>query len=167
MRTRWKAAATGTAAAGLPESYLQTEIKILQSDSVLKRALDQMPKMPVTKPEERSLSLFSGWVRMPGPKQESLDDLVADASHRIKVRVLGNTRIVEILCDGRDGQIAANMCNNLAQTLILRTIWKRVTRARLKPVQWLKSQRECTASKLTQTESELKDSARESHARVQ
>lgn len=153
-------AATGMAT-GLPESYLQTEIKLLQSESVLKRALEQMPKMPSKPPEERSFSLFSGLLRVPGPKEASLNDLVADASHRIKVRALGNTRIVEILCDGRDGQIAANMCNNLAQTYIAYNLESR-HESTSETGQWLKSQLESVRLRLTQTESELKDSARES-----
>jgi succinoglycan biosynthesis transport protein ExoP len=154
-------AATGMAATGLPESYLQTEIKLLQSDSILKRALDRMPKLQVTIPGERSLSLFSGLLRVRGPKRESLSELVADASHRIKVRALGNTRIVEILCDGRDGQIAANMCNNLAQTYITYNMESRHA-STSETGEWLKSQLESVRLRLTQSESELKDSARES-----
>jgi len=69
MNMREGGAATGVSATGLPESYLQTEIKILQSESILKRALERMPKLQARTPEDRSLSLFTGLVRMPGPKQ--------------------------------------------------------------------------------------------------
>jgi succinoglycan biosynthesis transport protein ExoP len=154
-------AGTGMAGTGLPESYLQTEIKILQSESILKRALDRMPKLQITTPGDKSLLLFSGLVRVPGPKQGSLSDLVADASRRIKVRALGNTRIVEILCDGRDGQIAANMCNNLALTYIAYNMESR-HESTSETGQWLKSQLESVRLRLTQSEAELKDSARES-----
>ncbi len=154
-------AATGIANTGLPESYLQTEIKILQSESVLKRAIEEMPKLPVTAPEERSFLLFSGLLKVPGPKQQPLNDLVADASQRIKVRALGNTRIVEILCDARDGQIAANMCNNLAQTYIAYNLESRHESTN-ETGEWLKSQLENARLRLTQSESQLKDSARES-----
>lgn len=154
-------AATGVAATGLPESYLQTEIKILQSDSVLKRALERMPKLHSKTPEQKYLLLFNGLLRVPEPKQASLNDLVADASHRIKVRALGNTRIVEILCDARDGQIAANMCNNLAQTYIGYNLESR-HESTSETGEWLKSQLESVRLRLTQSESELKDSARES-----
>jgi succinoglycan biosynthesis transport protein ExoP len=161
LNVRDAGAATGASATGLPESYLQTEIKILQSDSVLKRALDRMPKVQLASQQPRSLSLFNGLLRIPQPRQASLNDLVADASHRIKVRALGNTRIVEILCDGRDGQIAANMCNNLAQTYILYNLESR-HESTSETGDWLKSQLESVRLRLTQSESELKDSARES-----
>jgi succinoglycan biosynthesis transport protein ExoP len=161
LNMREGGAGAGFSGTGLPDSYLQTEIKILQSESVLKRALERMPKVQQTTPEEKSLSLFSGWLHVPGPKQGSMSDLVADASHRIKVRALGNTRIVEILCDGRDGQIAANMCNNLAQTYIAYNMESR-HESTSETGQWLKSQLEGLRLRLTQSESELKDTARES-----
>ena len=41
-----------------------------------------------------------------------------DAGRRVKVRAVGNTRMVEVLCDARDGQLAASMCNNLAGAYI-------------------------------------------------
>jgi polysaccharide biosynthesis transport protein len=148
------------AAEGLPESYLQTEIKILQSDAVLKRALDRMPKQNVKPDEERSLSLFSGLVRVPEPKLAPLAALVADASRRIKIRALGNTRIVEILCDARDGQIAALMCNNLAQAYSDNNLESRQKSTSDTQV-WLSSQLENVRKRLAESESQLKDSARE------
>src|SRR5580700_1029188 len=77
--------ATEVSPAGLPDAYLQTEIKLLQSESVLKRALQRMPVLPLTPPGDRSLSLFGGLVRVPALKQEPLTGIIADASGRIKV----------------------------------------------------------------------------------
>jgi len=151
-------AAAEVSPAGLPDSYLQTEIKLLQSESVLKRALQRMPVAALTPPGDRSLSLFSGLLRVPALKQESLTGIIADASGRIKVRALGNTRLVEILCDGRDGRVAANMCNNLAQTYIAYNLESR-EQSTSETGKWLQSQLENVKARLTHSESELKDSA--------
>jgi polysaccharide biosynthesis transport protein len=100
---------------------------------------------------------------VPALKPESLTGIVADASRRIKVRALGNTRLVEILCDGRDGRVAANMCNNLAETYIAYNLESR-ERSTSDTGKWLQSQLENVKARLTHSESELKDSARESSA---
>ena len=151
----------GSSDAGLPEAYLQTEIKILQSDSILRRAVEHMPKQPVKPQEERSLSLFSGLIRVPEPKLAPLSALVADASRRIKIRALGNTRIVEILCDARDGQIAASMCNSLAQAYSDHNLESRMA-STSETGTWLSSQLESVRHRLAESESSLKDSANDS-----
>ncbi len=143
----------------LPEAYLQTEIKILQSDSILKRARERLPKSPVAPMPEDSLKEWRAFLHL--PSQMTMQDLMADASRRVKIRALGNTRIVEILCDARDGQLAANMCNNLAQTYIDYNVESRFQSTR-ETGQWLSSQLDNVRRRLEKAESDLRDSARES-----
>lgn len=152
-------AAVSNAESVLPESYLQTEIKILQSDSLLKRAMEAISKQdPLAKTDEKQ----EPWLGLiPAPKMLSIAELTADAASRVKVRALGQTRIVEISCDGRDAQVAANMCNSLAQTYIAHNLESRFEAAQ-ETGKWLSSQLDNVRRRLTQAESDLTASARES-----
>jgi capsular exopolysaccharide synthesis family protein len=150
----------GTTDSVLPESYLQTEIKILQSDSLSKRALDRLPNPkqfaapPVETPFWRSaLGLLD-------PASIPRKQLLADAGKRIKVRALGNTRIVEILCAARDAQLAADVCNSLANTYIAYNIESRYESTK-ETGDWLQGQLADVRKRLTTAESELKDEARD------
>jgi succinoglycan biosynthesis transport protein ExoP len=146
----------------LPETYLQTEIKILQSESILKRALERMQKQQKQPPPaavEDSSHWWESLIKL--DRQIPMNELLADASHRIKIRNLGNTRIVELLCDAQDAQIAANICNNLAQTYIEFNLESRYQSSH-ETGQWLSSQLNDVRQRLTKSESELKDSAKES-----
>ncbi len=146
----------------LPESYIQTEIKILSSDSLRKRALGRLeglknpPKAPAEAPASFWHTLFGQMEKKPVP----LADLAVDAARRVKVRAVGNTRIVEVLCDAQDGQLAANICNNLAKTYIEYNLESRYQSTR-ETGDWLQSQLDDVRKRLTKSENELKDASRD------
>jgi polysaccharide biosynthesis transport protein len=149
------------AQAGLPESYLQTEIKILQSDTVLKRAVAAIPKAPPKAAEDRSLLLFNGIVKVPERKLDPIANLVADAANRVKIRALGTTRMVEILCDARDGQIAAAMCNSISGEYIKYNLESRLESTK-ETGTFLSSQLENVRLRLSKSEEDLQSSAHNS-----
>lgn len=97
------------------ESMIQTQIKLLQSDSLLDRVRQrltiedhpaQVPRMDLLSRTERLLHLPE---RSPIPFQDLLDETSLD----FKVKPLGITRLVEITCDSWDTDFAARFCNTL------------------------------------------------------
>jgi succinoglycan biosynthesis transport protein ExoP len=154
--------AMGTTGSVLPESYLQTEIKILQSDSLRKRAVDKIPipKQPAGELHSGELSFWRSALGLLDPSSIPRKQLLADAAKRVKVRALGNTRIVEIICVARDGQLAADLCNSLAHAYIEYNIEARYLSTK-ETGDWLQSQLDDVRKRLTKAESELKDSARD------
>lgn len=154
--------AIGTTGSVLPESYIQTEIKILSSDSLRKRALKQMAGAPqvVPPPQAEGGSVFHSLFKWLSPATVSYKVLAEDAARRVKVRAVGNTRIVELLCDARDGQLAANMCNNLAKTYIEYNLESRYQSTK-ETGDWLQSQLDDVRKRLTKAENDLKDSSKE------
>jgi succinoglycan biosynthesis transport protein ExoP len=154
-----ESSATGTTESVLPEAYIQTEIKILQSDSVRKRALDKLAA-PMQQPTPK---LETPWWRSMlgflGPPSLSYADLVSDAGHRVKVRAVGNTRIVEVLCDAQDGQLAASLCNTLAREYTENNMESRVQSTK-ETSDWLQSQLDDVRKRLTKAENDLKDAGK-------
>ena len=97
--------------------YVQTQIKLLQSESLLERTvkhveLDPHPKyieqMDLASRLERTLHLVRS-------KQISYQDLVDDAAEHVTVKPIGVTRLVEITCDSWNADFSASFCNKLVQ----------------------------------------------------
>ena len=144
---------TGASQSVLPESYIQTEIKILSSQSIRKRALGTIPGL---KDAQAAPPKPSFPASLMGPAPLPYTSLVADAGRRIKVKALGNTRVVEISCEAMDGQVAAIVCNALAQTYIGNNLESRRESA-TDTSQWLQSQLDDAQRRLTQEENLLKE----------
>jgi capsular exopolysaccharide synthesis family protein len=86
-------------------------------------------------------------------------DLIADAGKRIKVRAVGSTRIVEVLCEAQDGQLAASLCNTLAKTYIENNLGSRVESTK-ETSDWLQSQLDDVRTRLTKAENDLKEAGK-------
>jgi len=149
---------SGTTESVLPEAYIQTEIKILQSDSIRKRAVDKLSAGIQPSNQKAAAFWLSALGRLAYPSP-SLADLIVDAGHRVKVRAVGNTRIVEVFCDAQDGQLAASMCNTVAHTYIENNLESRV-RSTKETSDWLQSQLDDVRQRLTRAENDLKDAGR-------
>ena len=153
----------GTTGSVLPESYIQTEIKILSSESLRKRALAQLERQQMQASAAQKPASTSLWHSLTGrfdPAAVPFKTLAADAANRVKVRAVGNTRIVEVLCDARDGQLAADMCNNVAKTYINYNLESRYNSTK-ETGDWLQSQLDDVRRRLTKAENDLKDSSKE------
>lgn len=140
----------------LPESYIQTEIKILTSDSLRQQALKHLagPPQPATK-DDASPSFLQSWMGKMDGSSVPYKALVADAGHRIKVRAVGNTRMVELLCDARDAQLAASVCNGLAETYKTYNLESRYKSTK-ETGDWLQSQLDSVRKRLEKAENDLK-----------
>ena len=153
----------GTTGSVLPESYIQTEIKILSSDSLRQRALKLIQKAQQQTVGNQKQEAPGWWQSVTGrfdPGAIPFKTLAADAANRVKVRAVGNTRIVEVLCEARDGQLAADMCNSLAKTYIEYNLESRYQSTK-ETGDWLQSQLDDVRKRLTKAENELKDSSKE------
>jgi len=160
-----------SAAASAPaEAYIQTEIKILQSDAMSRRAIAklQTEQQPEPHGEGGHVSDVAAWSHRFGSRPAPpLDRRAAllEISKDLKVRTLGNTRIVEVLCDAREPHLAAEFCNTLAGEYIAQnseTRWQTTQQTE----QWLSHQLEDTKRRLAHSEEELQKAAKQSGALV-
>ncbi len=110
--------ATGTEDVAGADTNLQTQIRLLQSDTLIQQVSDHLLNEPHPATIERrdllSKLLVSLHLRRSEPMPYAA--LVADAIGRTKVKPLGVTRLVEITCDSWDPQFSAKFCNTLTQT---------------------------------------------------
>lgn len=150
---------TGTTQSILPESYIQTEIKILQSDSIRQRALKKLAapqELPKPATEGGIWRSVLEWLKPRIP----MKDLIADAGRRVKVRAVGNTRIVELFCEAWDAQVAAGMCNTVARSYIENNLESRSASSK-ETSEWLQSQLDDVRKRLTGAENDLKDAGKD------
>ena len=140
------------------DSYLQTQVKILQSDSLLERVVEklQLDKRPgmIIEPDPGRLT----WrhrlglpTRAPVSPKDAALEMVAGS---LTVRATGMTRIIEIQFDWTDPKTAADLANVLAAEFInenLESRWK----TNQQTGEWLGVQLKETKHKLEQSEAEL------------
>ncbi len=102
---------------GSSEAYVQTQIKLLQSDTLRERTVEAIKRrgtLPGLKREDlisdvkRDLHLPSG---KPVAKQALLDF----TAKQVTVKPLGLTRLVEVTCDSWNAAFAAEFCNTLVR----------------------------------------------------
>ena len=97
---------------------LQTQIKLLQSDTLL----DAVKARLLAEPHPNSvakndmLSRIARDLHMGGGETLPYSTLVEDTAKRLKVKPLGLTRLVEVSCVSYDPRFAATFCNTLTQT---------------------------------------------------
>ncbi len=99
------------------ESYIGTEIKLLQSRTVLDQTIAQMKARPHPNAMDRG-DLISKWKRALHISQAGdlpYTALLEDTAKRVKIKPLGVTRIVEITCGSWDAKFAAAFCNEMTR----------------------------------------------------
>ncbi len=117
MNTR-SVAPTGDNTPAEADTNLQTQIKLLQSDTLVHETVSQMQATPhpaFLQPED----LFSRLRRalhLGHPAEIAYGVALADATQHFKVKPLGLTRLVEISCDSWNAQLSADFCNALIST---------------------------------------------------
>ncbi len=142
---------------------IQTQIKILQSDSLSERVVSSLK---ITNPEQltKDTSKINAWRRALNlPEPTPIDAHTAAinyAAKNVKVRAAGQTRIIEILTDSTDPQIAAKYCNMLTSEFIDQNIearWK----ASQRTGDWLGRQMDDMRIRLERSEDALQAYARQ------
>ena len=141
------------------ESYIQTQIKLLESDTVIHLAVKRMQASPA--PIQTRKPSVSGPLAFLEPKRMKRDELLGDAVNRLKVRPLGAARLIEMTCESPDPDVAAEFCNNLSQAFIEQNLRTRNDSA-MSTSQWLSKQLEDVKEKLSESEKELQNEAQKS-----
>ncbi len=102
---------------GSSEAYVQTQIKLLQSDTLRARTVDAI-RRGATVPALRREDLLSNLRRslhLPGGKPVSKSAILSFTAKRVAVKPLGLTRLVEVTCDSWSPAFAAEFCNSLTR----------------------------------------------------
>jgi capsular exopolysaccharide synthesis family protein len=144
------------------QADLQTQVKILQSDSVLAAVV---AKLNVDKKigSEEDRGRLSAWRKALGlaqPKSVSPREAALSVVNKnLKVQTVAGTRLVEILYDSTDPQLAADFANTLTAEFIQQNLearWKTTQQTG----EWLTRQMEDVRIKLEKSEDELQSYAR-------
>ncbi|HYA18788.1 MAG TPA: hypothetical protein VEF06_15045, partial [Bryobacteraceae bacterium] len=103
------------------DTDIQTQVRIIQSGSLIRRAVDKMQ----AKPHPASLPLpdrLSAWRQALGIKPPSNEELwkeaLGSAAGGVRVHSSPLTRIVDLTCDSTSGEVAADFLNTLAEEYI-------------------------------------------------
>ncbi len=165
----FESARNGDAAMGLSdadsgftaESYLQTQVKVLQSLSLHKRVMAKLEKAAETNPYtvpgrfEKWRSLFRVAAAGTKPPHTPLPKVEA------QVKVLDNSRIVEIVCSSENPRLAADFADGLASEYVdysMEAVWQTAQ----KTSDWLTRQLEGLRGKLEASENQLQNYTRDS-----
>jgi polysaccharide biosynthesis transport protein len=142
-------------------SDIQTQIKILQSESLLERVL---AKVKTKVPEPGGPSRISAWRRalnLPEPPPIDQHEMaLRSAARSLKVRAAGQSRILEITVDSTDPRTAAEFANTLATEFIeqnLESRWKSTEHTS----DWLTHQLDDMRIKLERSEDAMQAYARQ------
>lgn len=141
---------------------IQTQIKILQSESLIDRVVASLKAKDVSE-LGRGKSRISAWRRalnLPEPSGADAQTAALKMAQReMKVRASGQTRIVEILVDSTDAKLATDFANRLTQEYIEQNMdarWKMSQRTG----EFLAKQIDETRVKLERSEDALQEYAR-------
>jgi len=144
-----------------PQYDLQTQAKILQSESVLEGVIAKL-NLEKKLSQEKDRGRLSAWRNALGlpewrpdsPREEALRLVTKN----LKVSTEASTRLVEILYDSKDPQLAADFVNALTTEFIQQNLeahWKTSQQTG----EWLTHQMEDVRIKLEKSEDELQDYA--------
>lgn len=144
------------------EYDLQTQVKILQSDSVLDRVISSL-QLEKQFFNQKDGGRVSNWRKALGLPQRAPVSLRHEAQARLtqnlKVRTQANTRIVEILYDSTNPKLAADIANAITAEFIEQNLegrWQTTQHTG----EWLARQMEDFRNKLEKSEDQLQNYAR-------
>jgi len=144
-----------------PEYDLQTQVKILQSESVLERVIAKLnlEKKLLAEKNRGRLSAWRNALGLAASRPDSTrEEVLRLVTKNLKVSTEASTRLVEILYDSRDPQLAADFVNTLTAEFIQQNLearWKTTQQTG----EWLTRQMEDVRIKLEKSEDELQSYA--------
>jgi capsular exopolysaccharide synthesis family protein len=141
--------------------YFETQIKILQSESVLQGVIDKL-NLHETPPAKRWRVFASHARRLSSPPRlPEKEELIRQGERNLTVRAVTNSRLIEVLYESQDPKLAAEFANTLVSEFIRQSQemrWKSTQRTG----EWLTSRLDEMKAKLEQSEAQLQDYARTS-----
>lgn len=109
-------APTGSEETASTEAYVQTQIKLLQSETLRARTVAQMRSATQgSLTRDDLLSRVRRSLHIPGDSPLSSDALLHFTAEKVSVKPLGMTRLVEVTCDSWNAQFSADFCNMLTR----------------------------------------------------
>jgi capsular exopolysaccharide synthesis family protein len=151
-------AATGDSTDSSSDVYVQTQIKLLQSESLLDRTVRHMQSDPHP-PYIEQMDLVSRLERalhLVRHKPLAYADVIADASKKVMVKPLGTTRLVEITCDSWNADFSAKFCNTLVEQFKQADLEMRAAESQ-RTSDWLIQQVKDVKLKAEQSQQKLKE----------
>jgi succinoglycan biosynthesis transport protein ExoP len=131
------------------DSYLQTQVRILQSHSLRKQMAARMAQQPVlSTPAIDNLSSLRTALSLPQRRQEPSDNV------EVKVIPLDRTRMIELVAEAESPELAARYLNVLTKEytqMLLQTRWESAEVT----TQWLTRQLDDLRTKLQQSEGDV------------
>ena len=102
-----------TAGGTSADQDVQTQIKLLQSDSLRDRVVAHLQSQshPASIERRDLLSDLKRWLHISRSEPLAYDDLIAQTAKSVTVKPLGVTRLVEITCDSWSSEFASKFCN--------------------------------------------------------
>src|SRR5271165_2927140 len=150
---------TQNGAGGSEVSDIQTQIRILQSNSLIERVVDKLKAARTPTLDEGRIPAWRKALNLPQTAPlDAYQQAVASASRGLKVRATGQTRIIELLVDSTDPRTAATFANTLTNEYIdqnLESRWKTTE----KTTEWLTRQLDGMRVKLERSEDMLQQYA--------
>jgi polysaccharide biosynthesis transport protein len=147
-----------------PESYVETQVKLLQSESLLEHVIDKLKLH-----KERPTSGWHGFAwrvrHMFGSSTASnlseREELVRQIERNLTVRTSGNSRLLEILYESPDPVRAADFANTLVSDFVELSQEER-WKAAEGTAEWLTNHLNIMKAQLEKSEAQLQDYARTS-----
>jgi polysaccharide biosynthesis transport protein len=147
-----------------PESYVETQVKLLQSESLLEHVIDKL-KLQNEQPKS-GLQAFAWRIhRMfqfsdPSGLPER-DKLMREIERNLTVRTSGNSRLLEVTYESPDPKGAADLANTLVSQFIELSQEERWKSAQ-GTAEWLTSHLDKMKAQLEKSETEMQEYARTS-----
>ncbi len=151
---------TGDSAAAT-EAYVETQIKLLQSESLLELVID---KLKLQNDRPTIVARIRRLLRK-NAQQSGKEELVRQIQRNLTVRESGNSRLVELLYESPDPKLAADFANALVSEFIEQTQemrWK----AAQGTADWLTNHLDKMKAQLEASEAQLQEYARTSGLQV-
>lgn len=144
-----------------PEAYLQTQLKVIQSQTLQRRVREKLQKQPVKRTAAVLNPLARLQKRLGFPVDEPAPVAGALPAIETRIKAHNNSRIIEIECESPDPHFAADFANALAVAYTesnLEARWSVVQQS----TAWLGRQLEEMRVKLEQSENQLLSYSRRS-----
>jgi succinoglycan biosynthesis transport protein ExoP len=142
------------------DAYMQTQIKLLQADSLAGRALGELSadQKLAAMQTPQPYAVLTRFLKLPQSSPQSVGDALEMASKSVKVRGSGMTRVVEVLCTSTNPGIAAKFANTLANDYIQQNLEARWETGQL-TTEWLTKNLKTIRTRLEKSEEQLFASA--------
>ncbi|HYI94032.1 MAG TPA: polysaccharide biosynthesis tyrosine autokinase [Bryobacteraceae bacterium] len=151
------------ARSGTSESYIQTQIEVLQSEPLIQQVIERLTGQPAR--QMYRPDILSEWMQRLGfaplRKPPTRAHALAAAARSTKVRNIKNTRIVEISAEASDPLLAAEFVNGLAEQFVQHDVETRLNSAQ-STSRWLQTQIEELRRQLQVSEQDLQEYAQKS-----